>query len=342
MLVRALVCAAVSTLCVQGLLVGRNGLQTKQRHLDCAFDTYLNGRVQKKVATADNVIFRSRDVLVVQDGATRIMVFLKEASHCSEQAQVDCGPSPITGQALLQNGLGEEACAKYKSCQPDSTPNLGYPRSMIGGAVSTRGDKLHRVAVIGVGAGMIPLWFARAMPSTQVDAIDISEDVIATAPCFGLFASPKMKFVTMDGGRYLAGQPDGSYDAVFVDALTDRNFVPDSLKTVDFFRMVKGKLMPGGVLTMNIFRNPIQELNTVYMSLKQVFPDSVKVGLSPGLLNIVLLAQAPNADGSAAGNQNGTTSPRAARLVAAHGWANEASFQAASPEAVIANLGRRT
>lgn len=158
---------------------------------------------------------------------------------------------------------------------------------MIGGALKVRkGEEALRIASIGVGAGTIPFWFSQMTPSSSIDAVDISGDVIAAAPCFGVKPSDSLHLVQQDGREYIASQPDHSYDIVFIDAFDNNDKIPGCLRTVEFFTNVKQKLRAGGVLSMNVWD---RDLSSVYATVSEVFPQ-VQVGTSPGEGNLILLA----------------------------------------------------
>lgn len=286
------------------LCAGRQGgrLHIRQQSIRqpiCYFNTQHDGQTLTKTASDNNVIFRSNHVLVVQDGTQRVMLFFQEAGSCHEQAEVECGDLSAQSRSnfLLQNSGGpsphrvdaSSACASRQACTPDTTPNLSCMRSMIGGAIAARKGKFKRIANIGLGAGTIALYWSREAPHTKMEAIDISGDVIAAAPCFGVRQGANLRLVQSDGRKYIESQKDGSYDIVFLDAYDDHSMIPPCLKTVEFFQMISKKLAPGGVLSMNVWR---RELDAVYTAFATAFPGRTQAGKSPGLRNIVLLGRA--------------------------------------------------
>jgi precorrin-6B methylase 2 len=268
----------------------------------CQFGIYRDGQTRNDIASDSNVVFRSNDVLVVQEGPQRIMIFLRNGGqdgtskepYCHEQAEIACGDasSRPNRKVLLQSqqdGNSSAACSMRQACSPASNPDLSYIRSMLGGAIVSRKGEIKRVASIGLGAGTIPLFWSRMQPNTTVEAIDISADVIAAAPCFGVRQSTRLQLIQKDGRKYIESQPDGSYDVIFVDAFDNLDVIPACLKTVEFFQMVSKKLAPGGVLSMNVWR---REVNKVYTAFAMAFPGRTQVGQSPGLGNVVLLGRA--------------------------------------------------
>jgi len=301
----------------------------------CRFNALGRGQSRQVSARTNNILFRSDKVLVVQDGTSRIMVFLRNNGalrntslpYCHEQAEVDCGKTLIrTGETNDHNTEG--VCTHVGVCAPVLVPGLSVFRSMIGGAVVAHDGPIRRIANIGHGAGAIPLWFSRVFPGIQIESVDASSDVLVASPCFGVSASSKLNLVHMDGLVYLESQADSSYDMIFVDVFNENDIIPSCLKTPAFFRTIARKLAPAGVLTMNVWP---RELQKVYSSLLQAFPKNVHLGTSPGLGNLVLLAVAPvDMPKSRSRMQNSVS----ADLSAASRWAAEAEFELVSEPAI--------
>eukprot|EP00746_Dinoflagellata_sp_MGD_P013144 gnl/MRDRNA2_/MRDRNA2_128264_c0_seq1.p1 gnl/MRDRNA2_/MRDRNA2_128264_c0~~gnl/MRDRNA2_/MRDRNA2_128264_c0_seq1.p1 ORF type:complete len:387 (+),score=65.61 gnl/MRDRNA2_/MRDRNA2_128264_c0_seq1:55-1215(+) len=303
----------------------------------CQFGIYRDGQTHNDIASDSNVVFQSNDVLVVQEGPQRIMIFRRNGGqdgtskepYCHEQAEIACGdasshPSRKVLLQSLEDNDAVAACSTHQACKPASTPDLSYIRSMLGGAIVSRKGEIKRVASIGLGAGTIPLFWSRVQPNTTVEAIDISADVIAAAPCFGVKQGEKLKLIQKDGRKYIESQPDGSYDVIFVDAFDNLDVIPACLKTVEFFQMISKKLAPGGVLSMNVWR---REINKVYTDFAMAFPGRTQVGQSPGLGNVVLLGRAAGgASITHIADDDGLTPQQATELNAARAWAIQADF----------------
>lgn len=297
----------------------------------CSFEVFGSdegGHAENEMTTAstDNTFFKSKSTLVVDRAGLRVMVFREEGSHganarCQEEAEVECLDQPSANASLLQED-NDAPCTGKNACNPDPKPRLSIMRSLIGGAVTALQGKVNRVAMIGLGGGSIPLWFAKKAPEATVDAVDINADVIAGVPCMGVHAGPKMNLIDNDGRAFLSSQPDGTYDAMFLDAYTSENLVPNCLRTLEFFRMTHQKMAPGGVFLMNVWRG---EVDQVFTALAKAFPSGVQLGTAPGLGNLVLLAHADGAHGD-------QTKPISADdLTEAQGWNKETSFSPVLP-----------
>jgi precorrin-6B methylase 2 len=162
---------------------------------------------------------------------------------------------------------------------------LSLSRVMIAASLGPRPEARH-VAIVGLGGGMIPLWFQQQRPSVHVDAIDISNGVVQAVHCFGIRNSTTMNVVNEDGRAFLQQQSKQKYDAVLLDAFDDQDNIPSCLRTIEFFRMIKSRLVSDGGLVINTWR---KNLDVMLPALEQVF-GTVLVCKSPGLGNIIVHA----------------------------------------------------
>ncbi len=115
----------------------------------------------------------------------------------------------------------------------------------------------QRVAVIGLGAGTLACY---ARPGQLWTFYEIVPAVIQIAEDPRLFTflhdclpgSPQV--VTGDGRLQIAQAPDGSYDAIVLDAFGSDN-VPAHLLTREAIQLYFRKLAPGGALLVNVSNN---------------------------------------------------------------------------------------
>jgi hypothetical protein len=200
---------------------------------------------------------------------------------------------------------------------------------MIGGALTKmKGSASPHILSIGLGAATIPLWFSHALPSASIDAVDISGDVVAAAPCFGVKPSASLQLVQQDGREYTESQLDSSYDIMFIDAFDDNDKIPGCLSTVEFFDMLRKKLRPGGVLSMNVWD---KDLTNLYGSMSEAFEGRVLIGTSPGEGNLILLASQDATDVPSPGRTSMVETHQNAEQIdseieQATIWASEANF----------------
>jgi spermidine synthase len=148
-----------------------------------------------------------------------------------------------------------------------------------------------RVLMVGLGAGVIPTWFARR--GCEVDAVDINEQMLELArDWFGLRVPPVRVFID-DGRRYLQKCPPATYDLVLLDAYNGEE-VPTHLVTEEAYAAVKRVLKPGGAFLTNYVAYREKEKGRMTASIARAmevsFP-SVEVFASgkPGELNNLII-----------------------------------------------------
>jgi len=260
----------------------------------CKYEIHLHGTLSKVRATPFNILFRSENVLVIDgEGGLRHLAFRDAGGGCHEQTRVVCHPKTAAASFLTdiavpkadQNKELPDRCLK-QPCNADPTDfALSLTRVMIAATLGPR-PNAKNIAIVGLGGGMIPLWFRQQRPSITVDAADISSGVVAAVHCFGINNETNMNVFNEDGRKFLQRQPLMKYDAIMVDAFDDKDNIPPCLRTIDFFKMVKARLNDRGGLVMNTWR---KNLDVMLPALQKVF-GVVLVGKSPGLGNIIVHA----------------------------------------------------
>jgi len=283
----------------------------------CRFTSFTKGYGELIIASAGSAVYASETVFVMERDGHRVLVSRtrypsSSALYCFEQADVKCVAwDPVAGPPVARPGsvpdkVGEErqrmllACGGRPACVPEIPPGFSYAQSMLGGAMQAIGGpaRARKVAVIGLGAGAMVSWLHRHLPTLAIDAVELSGEVIAAAPCFGLQADGLMKFVQAEGRKYLEGQHQSSLDIIFLDAFDSHSDVPACLQTVEFFQMARTKLSLGGVLVVNVWA---RELAAVFAAVLEGFygvadtranARGPMLGRIPGFGNGIILATA--------------------------------------------------
>jgi len=286
----------------------------------CSFLAHVPGSEHDEAwitTSLNNTLFRQEDVFVVAgEGALRYLVFRQADGSCYEQAEQTCRAS-----ADMQQSLSADGCTP---CDVgEAVPPLSYIKSMIAGAfqplLSAGVVQPDRVLAVGLGSGALASWLLKHSPAT-VDVAELSGAVVAAADCFNLGAQPQLNLVQTDGRAFLEEQPQGVYDAIFVDAFDASDTIPCALSTYEFFQLVNSRLKPsGGVFSFNVVEKP--RLEDLLPSLMRVFPH-VSTGLAPGLTNKIVIASQLELDGQ--------EPPGGTETVMR--WFQEASFQKVSSE----------
>ena len=102
-------------------------------------------------------------------------------------------------------------------------------------------ETIHRILMVGLGAGSILTYIGRAMPEVHIDAVELDPGVIAAAKSyFGLKETARVSFIESDGLTYLSRHKD-CYDIILLDAFRELG-VPSDMRTRDFYTLVKERL----------------------------------------------------------------------------------------------------
>ncbi len=128
--------------------------------------------------------------------------------------------------------------------------------------------------VIGDAGGTIPRAYGRFYPRVQIDGVEVDPKVSeAGRRYFGLDAIPRLRTITADG-RVFLGRTGRRYDVIVVDAYR-QPYIPFQLATVEFFRLVRAHLAPGGVVALNVAATPHDRRlsDAVGSTLGAVFPE---------------------------------------------------------------------
>ncbi len=154
-------------------------------------------------------------------------------------------------------------------------------------------QQLKRAVMIGLGGGAITRFFHIKRPDLVFHSVEIDPVVVAVARrFFGVRDSATYRSYAEDGRAFLAAARS-PYDLVIMDAFDAKAAYPRQLASVEFFRLVKRRLNPWGVLVMNFLVHSRRIYADVLKTLRQVFPSAVALSLRPfSSLNVLILATA--------------------------------------------------
>jgi spermidine synthase len=131
---------------------------------------------------------------------------------------------------------------------PDDMP---VPYTQTFAAALLYPEKVRRILMVGLGAGSVSTYLARAMPDVAIDVVELDPGVIAAGrKYFGLLETDRVRFIESDGRVYL-NRNKGLYDLILLDAFREQG-VPFHLLTREFYSLVKERLAPGGVVASNV------------------------------------------------------------------------------------------
>jgi spermidine synthase len=113
----------------------------------------------------------------------------------------------------------------------------------------------ERVAILGNAGGTLARAFGVFWPRAEIDGVEIDPAVTkAGYRWFGLGDNPRVTTYDEDARPFLR-RTDRRYDVIYVDAY-HQPYVPFYLATQEFFRLVRDRLAPGGIVALNVATVP--------------------------------------------------------------------------------------
>jgi len=155
--------------------------------------------------------------------------------------------------------------------------------------------EVDRVLFVGGGGFSGPKRYLAEYPNATVDVVELDPAVVRTArEYFAVPDSPRLTVHTMDGRRFLR-ETERTYDVVVLDAYR-ADEVPYHLTTVEFMRLVEGRLAADGAVVANLISATEGSASTFYRAeyrtMNQVFDQvySFPTSDTGALQNIELVA----------------------------------------------------
>jgi len=153
--------------------------------------------------------------------------------------------------------------------------------------------EVKRIAMIGLGGGALTRFFQLKWPGVVFHSVEIDPMVVAVARrFFHVKDTHTFRSYAMDGRRFLR-EAKRPYDVIIMDAFDASAALPKSLASQEFFRMLRQRLTPHGVLLMNFLVHSRRIYASVLKTLQTVFPKIYRMPLRRfRSLNTLLLAPA--------------------------------------------------
>ena len=111
-------------------------------------------------------------------------------------------------------------------------------------------DAPRKVAILGNAAGTTARALGHYFPQTLIDGVEIDGDVTEVGRDLFDMRAPRLRTHTEDARPWLRRAED-RYDAILIDAYR-QPYIPFYLATKEFFRLVRDRLAPGGVVIINV------------------------------------------------------------------------------------------
>jgi spermidine synthase len=113
----------------------------------------------------------------------------------------------------------------------------------------------QRVCMLGFGGGRISLALHAHLPDVVIDNVDIDPAFEAVAAdYFGVIFDERQRLHIADAQAYLRSTPH-RYDIIIMDAFSDARDNLSHLATAEFYALCRERLLPGGVIGINMLRS---------------------------------------------------------------------------------------
>jgi spermidine synthase len=130
---------------------------------------------------------------------------------------------------------------------------------------------LDNLLEIGFGGGRTAWYLHKHIPSLDITCVELDPVVVELAKKhFAVREEEKFKIVTADGRLHMTKSKE-AWDVIMVDAYRGP-FVPAHLLTEEFYKVVKSKLKPGGVVVQNVEPSTML-LDSAMATILKVFPN---------------------------------------------------------------------
>jgi predicted membrane-bound spermidine synthase len=147
-----------------------------------------------------------------------------------------------------------EGVAVHSVWRPDSVLTGGVWDTFLA-LPPLLGRPVRDVAILGNAAGTTARAFGVYYPHAEIDGVELDPAVSRVGRTyFGLADNPRLTVHDADARPFLRST-DERYDLIVVDAY-HQPYVPFYLATREFFRLVRERLAPGGVVALNVAAVP--------------------------------------------------------------------------------------
>jgi predicted O-methyltransferase YrrM len=144
-----------------------------------------------------------------------------------------------------------EGQAIHSTYRPGTVLTGNYWDALLVDPFAALERKPVRVAMLGTAAGTTARAYARYLPDTRIDAVEIDRELLDIGRrYFDLRDRPQLNTIAEDARPFLR-RTDEHYDVIMVDAYR-QPYIPFYLTTKEFFELVRERLAPGGVVAINV------------------------------------------------------------------------------------------
>ena len=139
-----------------------------------------------------------------------------------------------------------------------------------------------RGLILGHGGGSLAKWLARYWPGLELDTVEVDPAVVQAAERYFTYTPPAGHHVHVKDARMFLRSTTATYDVIWLDVFA-RHLIPFHLTTQEFFRELRARLHPDGVLAVNLASSgegPDRlRARAVVATMKTVFPVVASYGV---------------------------------------------------------------
>lgn len=171
---------------------------------------------------------------------------------------------------------GKETEESRMSVRAPHRPLLGYIRQMLAVTAVWQAQKRQppqEVLVVGLGGASLSNALAYEYPAAKVTSIELEPAVVEAARQYFFYKESETVVTIVDDARHFLETSDGRYDLIYLDAFAGLE-VPETLRTVEFARLLDDHLKPGGAVIANVHFIPEDNSARYQRALGEVFPES--------------------------------------------------------------------
>ncbi|QWU13310.1 Spermidine synthase [Paenibacillus sophorae] len=141
-----------------------------------------------------------------------------------------------------------------------------YPRAIIH-LMELNNPEFEDAFIIGHGIGTISGYFS----GKKIKTAEIGSQIEEISRTYFGYSGDHVR--VGDGRRKLEQERDGAFDYIVLDAFSDKG-TPRHLMSEEFFRLVRAKLNPYGIMLMNLMGKGGNDrlIQAVYTTLASIFP----------------------------------------------------------------------
>jgi hypothetical protein len=133
------------------------------------------------------------------------------------------------------------------------------------------------VLAIGLGGGVTPGALSQ-IETVQIDIVELNASVVRAAAWFrrvnyDVLRQPSVRLRLDDGRNYLLTTPN-RYDVITADIIQPVLAGAGSLYSIEYFRLARRALSPGGLMLQWIGERPASQYKALMRTFLEVFPDA--------------------------------------------------------------------